>query len=256
MAGNSLTLDDGVLLGRSRSGDAAALETLFRRYLPWLCAVGELMDIPSGAAETAALDVFARLWRERGTPLPPAPTPRALLYARVRMEALRLLEQSRNGVAAPGPRDPADSDAAADNATARAATPHNAPRVRPDDELGALGELPLLPRLAFALRTLHGLDDVEVAAVLDSPVTEVRAHCADAVRQLEQIEHERLAAPSPTPGAEPAALPRTLLHRWHPGARWDTDEAWIRLRARLRAQQNRNAGLWSRLRRRRRDALA
>lgn len=256
MAANSLSLDDGVLLERSRSGDAAALETLFRRYLPWLCAVGELMDIPSGAAETAALDVFARLWRERDAPLPPAPTPRALLYARVRTEALRLLEQSRNGFASPVAGDPAAPHTAANGATAQPETPHNAGRLRPDDELGALGELPLLPRLAFALRTLHGLDDAEVAAVLDSPVNEVRAHCADAVRQLEQIERERLAAPGPTTGTEPAALPRTLLHRWHPGARWDTDEAWIRLRARLRAQQNRNAGLWSRLRRRRRDALA
>jgi DNA-directed RNA polymerase specialized sigma24 family protein len=243
-------LDDGVLLERSRSGDAGALESLFRRYLPWLCAVGELIDIPSGAAETAALDVFAQLWRERQAPLPPAPTPRALLYARVRAEALRLRDQAR--IAGPAPEPDAPGSTNADSAPAAA----HAARARPDDELGALGELPLLPRLAFALRTLHGLDDVEVAAVLETPVSEVRAHCADALRQLERLGGEDPGAAGETTDAEAVSIPRMLLHRWHPGARWDTDEAWIRLRARLRAQNGRGSGsLWSRLRRRR-DALA
>lgn len=164
--------DDEACVARAAAGDAAALATLYDAharpvYSLVLRIVGDEAD-----AEDVLQDVFAQAWRQAARYDASRGTVAAWLLNMARTRAIDRLRSRRARPDAgatttdetwrdlPAPAaDPGDALAAAEDAA----------RVRK-----ALGELPLLQRLAIELAYFEGLTQSEIAQRLEQPLGTVK----------------------------------------------------------------------------------
>lgn len=165
---------DEVLLRAWCAGDAAALETLFRRYqAPLGRHLSRMLDDPA-AAEDLVVETFLRLhrhrdrWRE-GHQLRPWLFTIARNLARNRLRALRLwgwlpLAAARDAPAPP----PADAEI-----TRRVAA--------------ALAALPAAQRETCSLRLLGELSVEEIASVTNVPTGTVKSRLFHGLRRLRTL---------------------------------------------------------------------
>ena len=163
---------DEALFAAYRRGDAAALETVFRRYqLPLGRHLARILDDPA-TAEDLVVETFLRLhrhrerWRE-GTPLRPWIFAIARNLARNRLRARRLwgwlpLTEARETVAAP----PAMPDEIQQRVAA------------------AFAALPAAQREACSLRLLGELSIGEIARVTRAPLGTVKSRLFHGLRRL------------------------------------------------------------------------
>src|SRR5262245_28950252 len=163
---------DEALFAAYRTGDAAALEILFRRYQPPLARhLARILDDPA-TSEDLVVETFLRLhrhrerWRE-GTPLRPLIFAIARNLARNRLRARRLwgwlpLTEARETVAAP----PAMPDEIQQRVAA------------------AFAALPAAQREACSLRLLGELSLEEIARVTRAPLGTVKSRLFHGLRRL------------------------------------------------------------------------
>jgi len=163
---------DEALFAAYRTGDAAALEILFRRYqLPLGRHLARILDDPA-TAEDLVVETFLRLhrhrerWRE-GTPLRPWIFAIARNLARNRLRARRLwgwlpLTEAQETVAAP----PAMRDEIQQRVAA------------------AFAALPPAQREACSLRLLGELSIGEIARVTRAPLGTVKSRLFHGLRRL------------------------------------------------------------------------
>jgi RNA polymerase sigma-70 factor (ECF subfamily) len=172
--------NDPELLSRLARGDEAAFNALFRECYPALVLAAERLVGDRAAAEDAAQEVMAELWR-RHAALPPGLSVRGYLFQSVRNRALNQIRHAR---------------------IVRAAEPHvRPPSALPPADAGALtGELGEAMRAAveelpedlaevFHLSRRDGLTYPEIAARLGISVKTVEGRMGRCLKLL----RERLA---------------------------------------------------------------
>jgi RNA polymerase sigma-70 factor (ECF subfamily) len=172
---------ESALVARVRAGDAAAFETLFRRYYDRLYrfAYG-FVSGRQDVAEEVVQHVFVRIW-ERRSEWVVVGTVQSYLYGAVRNEAMALLRHERV----------VDAHAAAVRA-AEAASPEHVSRA--DEHLEhaevqdalreAIAQLPERTREAFVLHRQHHLTYAEIAAAMQISIKGVEYHIGSALRNL------------------------------------------------------------------------
>jgi RNA polymerase sigma-70 factor (ECF subfamily) len=167
---------DAALVRNAGAGDAAAAETLVRRHLPRMLALGRRMLNDAAEAEDVAQEVFLRVWREAPRWKPGA----AKFETWMHRVALNLCyDRLRRN------RERADPDAGLDVADA-APSPseallagQRAKRVR-----AALSQLPERQQAAIVLVHFQEQSNIEAAAALEVSVEALESLLARGRRAL------------------------------------------------------------------------
>lgn len=171
-------------VARSRSGDADAFESIFRRYYEHLCLFAERLLRSPDAARDVVQDVFVAIWKQRAS-CQGCDNLRVYLFTAVRNRVLKLLRH-QNVV-----------DRTRARMTLEQRSPgHGATPESPDEEIDALElaatverivqELPERSREAYRLHRRDGLSYAEIAAVMGVSVRTVENHIARALRGLRE----------------------------------------------------------------------
>ena len=176
--------DEAALLSRLRDGDAAAFDSVFRRWYPSLVQFGQRILGDRAQAEEIVQDVFLELWRRRET-LGETTSAHAWLFLAARNRAFNVLRRQRM-ITRVTPRVNVSIERARSDETG--------------DVLGVIAEaelhdaitravaaLPPTCREVFLLSRRRGLRHVQIAAQLDISVKAVEAHITRALRQLRDI---------------------------------------------------------------------
>jgi RNA polymerase sigma-70 factor (ECF subfamily) len=163
--------EDRACLARLRSGDGEAAAALYDRHArPIYSLVLRIVD-DEGDAEDLAQEVFAQAWRQaaRYDPTRGAVGAWLLMMARARaIDALRA-RRARSGPQTFDDRALEQMPSAAADAAQEIIGAEQARRVQ-----RALGELPLLQRLALELAYYEGLTQREIADRLEEPLATVK----------------------------------------------------------------------------------
>ena len=169
-------MNDGELLDRLRSGDAAAFGTVFRTWYAPLVRVADGMLRERAVAEEIVQDVLLELWRRRTT-LAAEGSPEAYLFRSTRNRALNHLRHVRveqrgepQIIGEIGPQRGADADL-----------------VEAEIDVAlrcAVNDLPPRCREVFELSRVHGLRYAEIAETLGISIKTVEAQMGKALRTL------------------------------------------------------------------------
>lgn len=169
-------MNDGELLDRLRSGDAAAFDTVFRTWYAPLVRVADGLLRERAIAEEIVQDVLLELWRRRTT-LAAEGSPEAYLFRSTRNRALNHLRHvsvQRRGepqiVGEIGHQRSADADL-----------------VEAEIDVAlrcAVDELPPRCREVFELSRVRGLRYAEIAETLGISIKTVEAQMGKALRTL------------------------------------------------------------------------
>ncbi|MEX2179483.1 MAG: RNA polymerase sigma-70 factor [Gemmatimonadaceae bacterium] len=169
-------MDDRELLGKVRSGDAAAYDVVFRAWYPVLVRVAAALLRDTDAAEEVAQDVMYELWRRRGL-MAADMSLRAYLLRSVRNRSLNQLRHLRVR------RDSAVEVEALYDAPLGADQPIVAQELADAVNI-AMSELPPRCREVFELSRRHGLRYAEIAEALDISQKTVEAQMGKALRVM------------------------------------------------------------------------
>jgi RNA polymerase sigma-70 factor, ECF subfamily len=175
-------MNDRELLQRLRTGDAAAVEALYRAHFRGLCAFAARITGSVDAGEEIAEDVIVRVW-ERRDALAVRTTLRAYLFGAVRREALLHL------------RNASSRARLLDAAAVERLSPATGAAPLPPDEAAeaaelarrldrAIADLPDRAREAFTLQRAHGLSQTEIADAMGISESTVEKHLARAMAGL------------------------------------------------------------------------
>lgn len=171
-------------VARSRAGDVAAFEAIFRRYHQRLCQFAERSLRSPDAARDAVQDVFVAVWRHRDA-CQGCDNLAVYLFTAVRNRVLKLLRH----------------DGVVERARARLTLEQRCPGAgsapeNPDDEVAArelaamidrvIARLPERSREAYLLHRREGLSYAEIAAVMGVSTRTVENHIARALRGLRE----------------------------------------------------------------------
>ena len=174
-----MTEPDAVLVARIQSGDAAAFETLMRRYfrMAFLIAYAQLGNRED--AEDVCQDAFVRCWERIADCRDPARVAAWIAAivrngAHNRRDALRVREADPLENAA-GVSSPRRSDTATYRSELR------------DQLSAALGTLSPVQREIVLLHDLEGWRHAEIASRLGLSDTMSRRHLSDARKRLRQL---------------------------------------------------------------------
>lgn len=171
-------------VARSRAGDVAAFEAIFRLYYEPLCAFAERFVGSPDAARDVVQDVFVRIWEQRQS-WQGCDNLKAYLFTAVRNRSFKLLRH--RGVVERGLAQMTHA-AAAPGAGSPPPTPEDYTRVV---ELAAaveraIEQLPERSREAYLLHRQQGLSYAEIAAVMGVSARTVENHIARALRGLRE----------------------------------------------------------------------
>jgi RNA polymerase sigma-70 factor (ECF subfamily) len=191
--------DDYVLLGRIRTGDAAALGVLYDRHGPVAYTLAKALTGSGATAEEIVCDAFAQVWQssatfdvQRGSPVAWLLTitrSRALDWRRKHNRQTHLLEKAAS--AAPdGWALPVSSPGDAPDRSAEKMETRRLVR-------SSLDELPEAQRRVIELAYFGGLTQTEIAAELDQPLGTVKTRMRSGMSKLRDSLRFLFAPPEP-----------------------------------------------------------
>jgi RNA polymerase sigma-70 factor (ECF subfamily) len=190
---------DAALMLAFQQGDEGAFRALFERHARAMVRFCDHFVRDAARAEELAQDVFVKLYRASGRYRPSARF-KTFLYRIASnhcLNELRRGEYAARAAEAPGPEQPADPDAIASPAPTPEASAEGAALARAVAAL--LERLPEKQRAAFVLCRLEGLSYDEIAEVLETTVSAVKA----LVHRATVTAAGALAPFTPSPSASP-----------------------------------------------------
>jgi RNA polymerase sigma-70 factor (ECF subfamily) len=176
--------EDAAWVARASQGDERALATLYDLHSRAVYSLALRIVGDEADAEDVLLDVFDQAWRQAGRYDAQRGTVAAWLLNLARSRAIDRVRARR---ARP------DTSAATDDALALlpadAADPGDALAAARDAERvrRALGELPVLQRLAIELAYFEGLTQSEIAERLEQPLGTVKTRIRNGLLKLREV---------------------------------------------------------------------
>ena len=183
MPGGSTDLER-VWIGRARSGDVGAFESIFRTHYQRLCLFAEGFVKSDDQAEDIVADVFVSTWENRAS-CRGCDSLKSYLYVAVRNRAFKLLRHRKV------------VDRLAEHTDSREQVPGmSATRDNPADNAAAselaiavdraIAMLPERSRQAYLLHRQHGMSYAEIAETMQISTKTVENHLARAVKALRE----------------------------------------------------------------------
>ena len=163
--------EDRACLGRLSSGDGDAAASLYDRHARAIYSLVLRILDDEGDAEDVVQEVFAQAWRQaaRYDPSRGAVGAWLLVMARTRAIDKRRARRARSGPQTVDDRAIEEMPSGAADAASQVIDAEQARRIQ-----RALGELPLLQRLAIELAYYEGLTQREIADRLEEPLGTVK----------------------------------------------------------------------------------
>ncbi len=167
---------DEELVQRMARGDREALATLFRRFGPGLCSLGERILRSSSEAEDVLHDVFLEAWRAAASYDKSRGTVRAWLGVRMRSRCFDRRKSARRGPVVLG-----EADAGV------ALSPDPSQNVDHDRMIACLHELPEDQREVLLLGYFDGQSCSEMAITLGVPIGTVKSRVRRGLSRLRTL---------------------------------------------------------------------
>ncbi len=185
--------DERELMARVSKGDPAALEILYDRYSPTVCALAMRIAANRAEAEEITLETFSQLWKQAARFDPAHGSLASWLLMMARNRALDVVRSrgSNADTIARGGRPSGDDRVLPDSPERDSGSGEPRRTVR-----RALAELPASHREALELAYYCGLSCSEIAARTGEPLGTIQSRIAQGVMKLRALSATFGSSPS------------------------------------------------------------